>query len=120
MRLIKFRAWQKTHEYMTDDLAMVHNVFYYDDPQDGIRIDDDWVLMQFTGLKDKNGVEIFESDVLLTEEDSVLHDVYWNDDCARFEVKERNGDVNDLEFSDIYVVVGNAFQHPNLLEGDNE
>jgi hypothetical protein len=59
MREIKFRAWnKKAHDYETGwayPSQMVGPGFAFDVP-------DHIVLMQYTGLKDKNGKEIYEGD----------------------------------------------------------
>lgn len=81
-------------------------------------------LMQFTGLKDRNGVEIYEGDILGTVpiNTSIAHGVveWWN---GCFYTKHRTGEqfailLNDV--SDICEVIGNVYEHPQLLTAHGE
>ncbi|HAP5886649.1 TPA: hypothetical protein IU352_002154 [Enterococcus faecalis] len=78
------------------------------------------VLMQSTGLKDKNGVEIFEGDVLYY----IPFESHINDSIVVFEKGSfctkmlRNGKLTSVRFvdSEEYEVIGNIYENPELLE----
>lgn len=59
MREIKFRAWDGKDMV---DVHVNHSGYRLNELLEGIS--DNYELMQYTGLKDKNGVEIYEGDIL--------------------------------------------------------
>ena len=88
-----------------------------------------FILMQFTGLKDKNGIEIYEGDIVACDDGGEYftyegHDEYpekypiaWNEEGACFCLEGKE----DLEFSPFYgyctfEILGNIYQNPELLE----
>lgn len=85
----------------------------------------DLVLMQSTGLKDKNGVEIFEGDVLLHTSSSVNYsDTYWHSyvqvyrmDSGAYRIKGKHiYDTELMSARNRLEVVGNIYQNQNLLD----
>ena len=72
------------------------------------------ILMQFTGLKDKNGTEIYEGDILQTEQG--IGYVVWCD--AAFALKSPGSEAIDWEHFSVYeksVIIGNIHENPELI-----
>ena len=121
MREIKFRQFDPTLDgFMFFELnnGCVHitndDIESFDDDRKNSPIE------QYTGLKDRNGVEVYEGDVVkyLTH---TAH-VFWSpQDFGFVHYNEVIGGYAGLSFFKGYKdfeVVGNIHQHPELLEGD--
>ncbi|EGO8530299.1 hypothetical protein SAV58_001739 [Enterococcus faecalis] len=131
----KFRVWDKNTEDVVDvktiDLEKDGSIGCIVD-YNGINLDmTECVIMQSTGLKDKNGVEIYESDLVKvidgeSEEDSYISVVknYSNEGYPAFDIEyppNYHYDSNVLSaimcngFETIEVI-GNVYDNPELLE----
>lgn len=130
----KFRAWDKYSQKMfaNDELLIWNNNVYANDSKNltcnnlkGWSIDDEY-LMQSTGLKDKNGKEIFEGDILTNGIDIIDvrnhetlgfytlvngREVFFGHGTSIEEFEE------DIEgFTEIAEILGNIYENPELLE----
>lgn len=123
MRDIKFRAWDKISLVMTtvDMLRLIGNQTYQQygllfKGQDYLRMPEEIELMQYTGLKDKNGKEIYEGDVIRVNVENKyieFHNGSW--------VHVNPKDVVDSSFLNFfdwhnYEVIGNIYENPVLLK----
>jgi len=126
MRTIKFRAWDKQNKTFHTWGALKHlPLWEYIDNQN-------YELIQFTGLKDKNGKEIYEGDILIHyKRDRVtavapVYKVCWSEKFARFILKFRNvwNDGKPILYegfgNKIIEVIGNIYENPKLLNSEKE
>lgn len=126
MDLLRFRAWLKKEQKMDNE---IDHISWLEDELycigDGITymvLAEDLVLMQSTGLKDKNGKEVFVGDIIKCTR-GCLHEVYIE--------KEYGGTyfggmpavyLKDLRegyaWTEHEEIIGNIYENPELLEDE--
>lgn len=120
-RVIKFRAWDSAKRRMVDGNWYVS---FYGTPCQQIVASSDYLvgqqvtLMQFTGLLDKNGKEIYEEDIVNFVSNITPklepHKVFWDDYTAQFIWDEKAINFNK-ETAKRYEVIGNIYENSSLL-----
>lgn len=132
-REIKFRAWNVEEKKMTKkafglcDISGYNGDYTFSNASIGeVDIDDlcnkKWIIMQYTGLKDKNGKEIYEGDVIL------YNDVLYPNKKVTFDYTIKGvgigwypfcvaiNSLKYLAYSDKAEVVGNVYENPELIK----
>jgi len=138
MREIKFRAWNKKGVYANtmvyQDGPDLDGVIYYTTTVEGqdvyynfedIMDSKYFILMQYTGLKDKNGKEIYEGDVFTfhpskewvgTEPENPCV-VFWSNSLCAFMFYVGEPDMSTLlPPSESIEIIGNIYENPELLK----
>ena len=134
MREIKFRAYDKFHKQIMNVLEIDFNTSEVVLSESNETIDAYWlqfedcILMQYTGLKDKNRTEIYEGDIVDCEKRGYAFYksvVKYNDVMGRFDIVQGVGSfpltqeeiVDDISIGGLdYEVIGNIYENPELLE----
>ncbi|KXY30101.1 hypothetical protein AT268_17500 [Bacillus cereus] len=138
MREIKFRVWSKhTKKMFYEGFYISQNGDLFQNDSLDYKNKDSFEVMQYTGLKDKNGKEIYEGDILeCTSElltnygttrtgrfETTYKQVIWLTDSWGYRVlkskhivegAERKGLEVAIKFG---VVCGNIYENPELLNG---
>jgi len=134
MREIKFRAWDKISLKMYNDVQYgieycesIRSFGYVLDraePEKRAR----FILMQYTGLKDKNGKEIYEGDIVKYRSHprkAIIGEVIYSDNRAQFLVKSNHyvsstgretWDYDSFGTQNYLEVIGNIHENPELIQ----
>lgn len=138
IREIEFRAWNIKHGQMRyeaqSDIVDLEEQPYLIEKVGGLRHatffaiaphDSNMILMQYTSRKDRNGLKIFEGDII---EDDFANEfgsftkgrgaVVFCPDCLRFVMDGKHKTANENDHYSIEsegIVIGNIYQNPELL-----
>lgn len=124
----RFRAWDKKFKEMVQVDALVFDgqIIKVTYKNGNVAKEDlkNYVLMQSTGLRDKNGKEIFEGDILKVTNLSIwLEVVSFNKNKAMFVSKEVKRKVEETPLYDLFntdifevEIIGNIHTNPELAE----
>lgn len=110
MRELKFMAWDKDDYIMWDWNTLKHFPFSYLEKQNA-------TLMQYTGLKDKNGKEIYEGFVLRIPDSTTTMEVKW-ENIVWTDQGTIAGFGKFLFSPDQYEIIGNIYENPELIKND--
>lgn len=122
----RYRAWDKIHKtmYEVDDIMSIDfgeskisvKTLFFEQTN---RYDfDDIVLMQSTGLRDKNGKEIFEGDIIDSTDGFLTGVVEFRVSLGMFvsELVEYNNFERLCNVASSRKIIGNTWEHPKLAE----
>jgi hypothetical protein len=125
MREIKFRAWDSDYDKMryVEEFTIryekdngFHSGGYADNGDYG-----DYILMQYTGLKDKNGKEVYEGDVVTCASlvANCLHEIVLQEEIGGLIVGGMPGyalkGCKGYAWTSEEEIVGNKFENPELI-----
>lgn len=142
MREIKFRAWDGKEIWKVTGVQFANNSdfvnLYGTEPEwiaTGIYEDKtskrlmfmsspDCELMQYTGVKDKNGMDVYECDILQFIPSIVIGAVTYSTQLAGYILKGGGENSKDMRLNSSAFaeceVIGNVYENPELIKGDTK
>ena len=126
----KYRAWDRTRNEMnyrvmvgncdTDDENWTCPIIWIEERKKWLHFDDYGCIMQSTGLKDKEGTEVFEGDILHHQiQTEYTFIVKYDKEKGRWygDGLSRTYRIDiTKEFLPYYKIIGNIYENPELLE----
>ena len=115
MREIKFRAWDGKEVKRDIELMFFDGGWSMHGVPKG-----DAILMQYTGLKDKNGKEIYEGDIMSYEldDETVVFCCEWSGSGYYFTIPGETGEVHFMADSSEWEIIGNIYENPELIQNE--
>jgi len=124
MRKIKFRMWDTYNKKMIPE----RGGFYLGSPASEVAGGPDYPVMQYTGLKDRNGKEIYEGDIvkaLVSLKDEAIYAMQHNtinlvEAIAKVEYWPPSFELDfgfmRVNLSSSCEIIGNIYENPELLK----
>lgn len=111
MRMLKFRAWKVDEKRM---VALYPDASYPDDSWSSANLIEghNWKVMQFTGLLDRFGAEIYEGDILQQNVESLMMTVVWQE--GKYILRGAH-DADLAFYARSCSKIGNIYENPELL-----
>ncbi len=126
MREIKFRVWHEVDKMMFDvsELSFRAGGIHFNGPgvgdgwctSDMPQVEKTCTLMQFTGLTDKNGKDIYEGDIYYQGDKNILYVVVWHDTGLIGHQVGSSSYAGLTYWNDKIEVIGNVYENPELIE----
>jgi uncharacterized phage protein (TIGR01671 family) len=116
-RIIKFRYWDGCEIIKWDNFFFSDMSAVTDYSGDFSYIEQD-KLMQFTGLIDINGKEIYEGDIINSfQNDYMPTEIYWDNELCCYSVQTYHATLQLIDAIDTQTeIIGNIFENPELIK----